>query len=159
VLAERGAHIPALGGQKGVGHTAANGQLIELADQIAEQLELGRDLGPADDAQDRPARLAEGGVQRLQFGPHGLAGMARQKMGESLGGGVGPVRGGKGVVDVQIAVASQGAGELRIVGLFAGVKAQIFQQQYVAIAQPRHRRSGAFADTIVGEGDWRAQQF
>ena len=59
MLAQRLADIHAARGEEGVGHAAADDQMIDLADQMAEHGELGRDLGAADHRRDRPLGIAE----------------------------------------------------------------------------------------------------
>ena len=48
------------GEQERVGHGAADDQRVDIRHQVAEEIELGRDLGAADDGRDRarPARAA-----------------------------------------------------------------------------------------------------
>ena len=71
--------LDALGVQERVGHAAADDQRIDLADQIFEQVELGRDLGAADDG-DRPAASGfQRLLERLELGLHGAAGIGRQQ--------------------------------------------------------------------------------
>ena len=55
----------ALGVEEGVGHAAADGQRVQLGDQVVEQVELGGDLGAADDADHGPPR----GPGRVQAPP------------------------------------------------------------------------------------------
>ena len=42
--------------EKGVGHGAADDEAVHPLDQVGEERELGRDLGAADDSDDRPLR-------------------------------------------------------------------------------------------------------
>ncbi len=49
--------------------------------------------------------------------------------GHPLGGCVSPVRGSKRVVYVEVRECREGLREIRIVPLFAGVEAQIFEKQ------------------------------
>ena len=67
--------------------------------RFIKQVDLGRDLGAADDGDDRPLRVAEALLQRLELGLHGAAGIGRQQVRQPFGRGMGAVRGGKGVVD------------------------------------------------------------
>ena len=53
LLAERLADIDAARGEEGVGHAAADDEDVDLLHEVAEQVELGRDLGAADDRHDR----------------------------------------------------------------------------------------------------------
>ena len=48
-LAERGADVDPAGVKEGVGHAAADHQLVHLGAQITQQIQFGRNLGPADD--------------------------------------------------------------------------------------------------------------
>ncbi len=157
-LAIRGADLVALREQEGVGHAAADRQAVELADEILQKVQLGRDLRAADDAEDRTLRIAERRLQRLQLLLHREAGIGRQEMREALGRGVGAVRRREGVVDVEIAERRHLGRERRIVLLLAGVIAGVLHQDHPAGRQRVDRRPGGRADAVVGEGDRRAQQ-
>ncbi len=148
----------ALGVEEGVGHAAADGQLVELGHQMAQQIELGRDLGAADDAHHRPLGMAERLVERLQLGAHRLARVGRQQPRHALGRGVGPVGGGEGVVDVDVAELGQLLGEGRVVLLLALVVAQVLQQQHAAGLQRLDRGLGVGTHAVVGERDVLAEQ-
>ena len=54
---ERLADVLALREQESIGHGAADDQHIHLVEQIAQQVELGRNLGAADDRCERPLRV------------------------------------------------------------------------------------------------------
>ncbi len=95
-----GADVVALGVEKGVGHAATDGQLVQLGHQVLEQLQLGRHLGAADNAYDWPLGMAQGLVQGFQFAAHGLARIGRQQVGQPLGGGVCAVGRREGVIDI-----------------------------------------------------------
>ena len=98
-LGQRAADVDALGEQEGVGHAAADGQAVQLADQVFQEVQLGRDLGPADDTDDRLLRIAEGGVQSVQLAAHGFAGVGGDVVCDPFGRGVGAVCGREGIVD------------------------------------------------------------
>ena len=131
VLAERAAHVEALRGEEGVGHGAADDEDVDLLDQVREQVDLGRDLGAADDGHQRPVGVAEGGFQRLEFRLHQPAGAGGQEAGQRLGRGMRPMGGGEGIVAVDVAQGGDAAGEVFVVGLFAGVEADVLQQQHL----------------------------
>ena len=132
VLAERLADIFAARGEEGVGHAAADDQRVDLLHEVHQQVELGRDLGAADDGDDRPLGIAETLFQRLEFGLHGAAGIGGQEIGEALGRAMGAVRGGEGVVDEDVAVGGELFGEGAVVLLLALVEAGVFQKRDVA---------------------------
>ena len=103
-----------------------------LAMQIAEQVELGRNLGAADDGGDRPLRRVERLAERLELGLHGAAGIGRQHVAEAFGRGMRAVRGGEGVVDIDVAELGERGDEGRIVLFLAGVEARVLQAEDVA---------------------------
>ena len=103
MLAQRFADGDALGREKRVRHAAADHQHVDLGDEIAEQLELGRNLGAADDGCDRALRRFERLGERHQLRLHGAAGIGGQHVAEPFGRGVGAVRGRERVVDPDIA--------------------------------------------------------
>jgi hypothetical protein len=50
--------------EKRIGHAAADKQIVDLAHEIAQELEFGRDLGAADDCRERVFRISQ---LRLSF--------------------------------------------------------------------------------------------
>src|SRR5262245_38382663 len=76
-LAQRFAHGMSACGQEGVGHAAADDESVDFCKQVAEQIELGRYLGSADDRRER----ADWGLQhfgeRLELILHGASGIGR----------------------------------------------------------------------------------
>ena len=141
----------ALRQQERVGHGAADDQHIDLRQQIAEQVELGRHLGAADDRGHRPLRMLERLAERLEFGLHGAAGIGRQHVAEAFGRGMRAVRGGEGVVDPDVAELGQRGDEGRVVLLLARVEAGVLQAEDVALLHGGDRRFGGLADAVVGE--------
>ncbi len=80
MLAQRLADRIALGCEECVGHAAADHDDVGQAGKIAEQFELGRNLGAADDGDQRALRFFQGGFKRPEFGLHGAAGIGRNQM-------------------------------------------------------------------------------
>ena len=95
--------------------------------RFMQQVDLGGNLGAADDRDDRAHRLAKALFQRLQFGLHGAAGIGRQVVGQAFGRGMGAVGGREGVVDENVAVGSQRCDKGRIVLFLALVEAGVFK--------------------------------
>ena len=130
-----------------------------LVDQVAEQVELGRDLGAADDGDHRPlSALPSAFVQRLQLGLHGAAGIGRQQVAEAFGRGMRAVRGGEGVVDVDVAELGQ------LLRRRPGRSSPRLRGSGCSPAAARRRRFSAgdrlgrgLADAVVGEGDRLAE--
>ena len=61
--------------------------------------------------------------------------------------------GREGVADVELAEARQRIGEVRIVGLLAGMEAQVLEQQHHARLQRLDRLLRRLADAVLGERD------
>ena len=74
------------------------------------------------------------------------------------GRGVGAVRGPEGVVDVGVGRRREGRRERGVVGLLAGVEAQVLEQHDPAAAGLRQRRRHRLADGVGREDDGAAEQ-
>ena len=157
-LAQGAADRHAPGVEEGIGHAAADGQMVDLVHEIAEQLDLGRDLGPTDDRGQGPRRVIERTAEALELRLHQAPRRGGQEPGQRLGRGMGAVGGGEGVVDIGVAERGEGLGEIGIVGFLAGMEAEVFQERYLSIAETGHHRRGLRPDAIPGEGDWSAAQ-
>ena len=70
----------ALSIEEGVGHAAANGQLVQLGHQIAQQVELSGNLRSADYANHWALRSTQGSIQSRQLQPHLLARIGRHQV-------------------------------------------------------------------------------
>ena len=70
MLAERLADIHPARGEEGVGHAAADHQMIDAGDEVLEHVELGRNLGPAHHRRHRMRGIAERLVERVELGFH-----------------------------------------------------------------------------------------
>ena len=155
VLAQRLADRHALGGEERVGHAAADDQHIDLGDQIAEQIELGRHLGAADDGGHRALRRLQRLGERVELGLHGAARIGGQLMAEAFGRGMGAVRDRKGVVDPDVAERGKRGDEAGIVLLLAVVEAGVFETEDVAVLHRGDGGLGRRADAVVGKADAR----
>ena len=92
-------------------------------------------------------------LQRLELGLHGAAGIGGQEVRERFGRSVRAVRGGKRVVDIDVAELRERGREGRIVLFLALVEARVLQAENVARLHARDRLFGDLADAIVGKGD------
>ena len=150
---QRFADADALRMQKSVGHAAADHQRVDLADEIFQKIDLGGNLGAADDRDHGLGRRFQRLAQRVEFGLHGAPGIGRQLVAEAFGRGVRAVRGREGVVDPDVAELCQFRDEGRIVLFFLFVEAGVFQAEDVAILHRGDRLGGGFADAVLGERD------
>jgi hypothetical protein len=157
MLAQALADGNAAGRQEGVGHSATDDEVIDLGDQMAQHVELGRDLGASDHGRNRAFGLAERLFQRLQLRFHGAPGISGQQAGDGFGGTVGAVGGGESVVHIQVAERSHFAGKLGVVLFLARVEAGVFQDGDVARLQLRDIVGGERAGAVADEADRTAQ--
>jgi hypothetical protein len=147
-LAQRFSHGMSARGQKGIGHAAADDERVDFCEQAAEQVELGRYLGSADDRGER----TDGGLQyvgeRLELVLHGAASIGRQPVADALDRGVGAVRHREGVVDEDVAERGELRDEIGIVALLARMEAGVLQAQDVCLALYLNLKTGRCDPTV-----------
>ena len=108
-------------------------QLVDLVGQRLQDGQLGRDLGAADDGDQRTLGLMQGAAQRVQLGFQQRTGAGhRREAGDAVRGGLGAVRRAEGVVDVDVAQRGHLPGQRLVVLLLADVDAAVFQQHDLA---------------------------
>ena len=153
-----------------VRHAAADEQQVGAAREDAQRVDLAGDLGSAEDRGERALRLE----QPRELPDLLLEQKARALLGDELrhadDRGVRAVRGAERVVDVDVGESGEGLRERRVVGLLAGVEAEVLEQQHFAgreggrpRAPPRARRSRrrsgpAAAGARRTDGDGRERQ-
>ena len=120
---------------------------------MAEQIELGRNLGAADDGRERALRMVEHLLEGFQLGLQAAPGVSGQHMAEAFGRGMGAVRGGEGIVDPEVAELGERGDESGIVLLLAGMEARVLQTDDVAGMHGGDRALGDRTDAIVDEGN------
>ncbi len=150
---QRLADLFALREQKSIGHGAADDQHVDFLQQVAEQVELGGNLGAADDGRERTRRLVEHLLEGFQLRLQRSSRISRQQMRQPFGRGVRAVRHREGVVDENVAELGERGDESRIVLLLAGMEAGVLQADDVAVLHRRHRMLGGLADAVVDEFD------
>ncbi len=96
--------------------------------------------------------MAQRLVQVLEFGLHRQARIGGQLARHALGGRVGPVRGGEGVVDIDVRELGELVDERRVVGLLAGVVPEIFQQDHPPVRDLADVGLRLRSDAVVAEG-------
>src|SRR5262245_61742879 len=80
-------------------------------------------------------------------------------MGNALDRGMRPMRGSKGIVDVDVGGCGEGLREVRLVLFFFRMKPQVLKQDHA----PRflclgNSRGHFFTDAVLSENDWPAEQ-
>jgi hypothetical protein len=121
-------------------HAAADHQRVHFVDEIGEEFDLGGHLGPAHDGKHRFARIGKRLLERFKFLLHGASGIGRKETRQTFGGGMCAMRGGEGVVNVNVADPGERGREVRIVRLLTGVETGVLQEDYGAIAEPAYMR-------------------
>ena len=153
MLAQGLADIDTLGGQEGVGHAAADDEHVHAADEVFQQVDLGRHLCTADNGQNRALGRAKSCTKRFQLGLHGAAGIGGQQAGKAFGGGMGAVGGGEGIVHIEVAIGSQSGGEVGAVLFLVLVETGVLQQQHVAVLHGGNGTGRSLANAVGAEGD------
>jgi len=148
-----------LGIEKRVRHAAADDQHVRFADEIEEQLDLGRDLGAADDGDLRTRRIGERGGEVSQFLFHRPSRRCGKRMRKSLGRGMRAMCGGKGVIDKNVAIRRQRPDEIGIVLFLALVKSRVFEKRDIAVLHRVRDRRRLGADAIISEEDLSPEKF
>ena len=154
VLDERLADPQALGLQEGVGHGAADQDVIGFAEEALDDLDLVGDLGPAQDGDVGLHRGVDGLLQVVDFLLHQVAGgLDRDEIGDADDGGVGPMARTEGVVDEDVDALGQLAGELGVVLLLFLVEPDVLEQERLALAEAPLQPGDLVADDIGGHED------
>ena len=151
VLAQRLADIDPARREEGVGHPATDDQMIDLADKVAQHVDLARHFRAADNRRNRMRGIAERGVKCLELGLHRATGIGGQPVGNALGRAVRAVRRRKGIVDIDVADFGKRIGERGVVLFLTRMKARIFEHGDVAGRENGNARLGAFADAVGDE--------
>jgi hypothetical protein len=159
--------------EQGVGHGATDEDVVDLAEQVRDQLDLVADLGAAKDRHERALGRRHGFVQVADFlldqvAGDGGAALGLDGLGHAEHAAVLAVAGAEGVVDVGVAQLGQAGHELVVLGLLlggellvgillglvghglAGVEADVLEQHDVARLHACHQRLGRRADDLVG---------
>ena len=117
---------------------------------MLEHVELARNLCATDYRRNGLFGLAERLFERTQLSLHRAAGVSGQHVRQPFGGDVRAVRGGKGIVDVEIGVRGDRLGQIGVVLFFALPEARVLEDADTALAQDanrlHHHRSGDLGD-------------
>jgi len=153
-LAQRAADFPALSTEKCIRHCAGDDEDIDLADEKAQQIELGRDLRAADQCQNRPPWRLESRRQRRKLGLHQLAGGIRQQPRQRVDRSVGAVRSREGVVDVNVAEFGKSSRKIGRVRFFLLVEAKVFEEGHLPGLKRGNDTLRVVANAILSKDDF-----
>jgi hypothetical protein len=128
MLAQRLADIDAPRRKEGVGHAAANDQVIDLADKrCLSTSSLDETLAPPTTAATGFSRACPAPFPALQARPASSGRHRRAARAPALGRRMGAVRCGKGIVDVEIGVGANRLRQGRVVLFLALPEAGVFK--------------------------------
>jgi len=152
VLGQALADRLALGEKERVRHAAAQDQDVDLRQEVVDDADLVRDLGPAQDRRERPPRILEETAEHLDLTFHEEPGVGRQDLGDADRGCVCAMGCPERVVDVDVGVGGELRGECRVVLLLRGMEAEVLQEDRLARAHSLHGILGAGAKRVTGDG-------
>ena len=95
--------------------------------------------------------IAERGFKSVQLGFHRAPGISWQEIRQRFRRGMGAVRGGKSIIDVELAQLGHGSGKARIVPLLARMEAGILKDCDIARLHLANRCLCAFSRPIIDE--------
>ena len=160
-LHRRGAGIGPKGLQEGYAHSAADEDVIQLVQQVFQYQDLVADLGPAQQRCQWTLRRLQGPAHGFYFSLHQQSHGRWKQFRQTHGRGMSAVSNGECVHDEAIGERGQVPAELRVVFLFAGVEAEVFQQNDVARSHVRdgggHSRAGAIVKALNRPVQQKAQ--
>ena len=157
-LDTRGPDVVPLGLQEGEAHRSPDGDRVDATEQVLEHGQLVGDLRPAEHGHVGPCRVLEQAAEDLDLAFQEQARVARDARRHAADRGVGAVARPEGVVDVGVGHGRQRVGEAVLVGLLAGVEAQVLEQDDLAVLQRVDAGACVVADHVVGHGDVLAEQ-
>ena len=148
-----------MGLHEGVGHATADDQLVHAVEQVLQHSQLGAHLGATNDGCHRLLCPAKHLLQRLDLALHqeakGL--VLREKLGDHRSGSVGAVGRAERVVDVEVAILRELAGEELIPRLLLPVESEVFQNGNLTGRQGLRDLQRLIAHTIGGKLDGTAE--
>ena len=115
--------------EEGVRHRAADEQSVDARDQVFDDLDLVRDLGAAENGDERPLGIADRGAEVAQLLLHEQPGTRfRHQTDDRLDGCVCAMRRAERVVDINVAQGREPLREFEVVLFFLRVEAEVLEQ-------------------------------
>ena len=146
-------NLTALGLHEGVGHATADDQLVHAVEQVLQHRQLGTDFGTANDRCHGLLCTAQHLLQRLDFALHEETKrfVLRKELGDHRRRGVRAMGRTKRVVDVEVPILGELAGEEFIPGLFLSVEAEVFEQSNLSRCERLRHLQRLIAHTVRSE--------
>ena len=152
------AHAAAHGREEGVGHAAADDDLVALFDQVVDDADLVGNLRAAQDGDQRTDGVFKGVAHEADLFLDQVAHGGGKIVGHAGGGAMGSVGGTESVVHEDLGQRRELFGKLGVVLGLARLKADVFQQHGFAVLQFGGKGLRAFAYHVLGQLDLFAQQ-
>ena len=156
------AHRVPLRGEEGEDHAATDHQHVGLAEQVVDDAELVRHLGPAEHHDVRAGRVVEEPSERLHLGLHQQPGRAGEPLRHVVDAGLLAVHDAEPVGDERVGEAGEPVGQGAPLGVvlagLAGLEADVLEHADLARCEGLDGGAGAVADDVVGERHGRVQQ-
>ena len=146
LAAERLADGVPLRAQEREAHRAADDDRLGDLQEALDHADLVLDLRAADDRDERLSGALEDARQRPHLAFEQAARRARQQVRDALGARVRAMGGAEGIVDVGLRQLREGARELGVVALLAGLEAHVLEQQDLALGKLLAERAHACPD-------------
>jgi len=145
------------GSKECVGHTAADGEGVDLCHEVFQEVDLGRDFRAADHGQHRFDRCAERLVEGVEFTLHGAPGIGGEQFRENGRRDVAAVGGRKRIVDIDVAECGDLFCERHVALFLARIKAGVFQQDHTSRGKIGNRSLDVITLAVSHEGHIRAE--
>jgi len=149
-FAQRLADRLLLRGEERVRHAAADQDRVALVEQVVDHEQFVRDLGAAEDRDQRPFGLREHASERVDLRLEQPARRRRQELGDLADRALGAVRRAERVVDEHVAELRVGRAQRWVRLLLTRVEAHVLEQDHAAARGARHnfldRRSRALVE-------------
>lgn len=151
MIEERFEEIKKIGWKESVGNEEEDEKRIEILDKVGKEVEIGRKIWKEEDGEKREGRIEEEILKWLKIRMNGEEREGRKEMGKKLSRGMGEVRGGKGIVKIEIEIGGKRMKELRIVILIEIVEKGILKKKEVEVIKRIEGRFRIVEDEVLGK--------
>ena len=139
-------------------HAAADDDGVYLVNHVVYDIDFIGNLGTAQNSHEGALGSFKGVTDEFDFLFNEVAGNGGNEFGDSLVGGMATVSAAEGIVYGDVSQLCKLLGEARVVFLFFGMEAEIFQQENIAWLQLGGGSFGYFTYAVGGEGYFLAQK-
>src|SRR5208282_4974903 len=147
--------------EESVGHTSADNENVNFAEQVLDDSDFVADFGAAQNGDERALGVLQDAAQILQLLFHEQSGGGfLYEPGDANRGSVGPMGGAEGIIDVELGELCELLGKILVILFFFGVEAEVLKQQGLAFLELERHLFGLGPDALGAEADvFAARQF